>query len=89
MDLLIYNPHDCQYYISTQRALPFGAVASVYGWERIGGAISSILRWIGLPVLRYVDDLFLAVPHVLGDLARSTLLEAVSLLGYTLAPDKI
>ena len=86
--VLIWNPHDGHWYVSSQYALPFGAIASVYGWERLGAAITSILHWIGLPVLRYVDDLFFAVPHCLGILARSVLTQAVEALGYTLEKDK-
>ena len=36
---------------------PFGAVASVHAWERVGAAIAHIARvLLKLPVLRYVDD---------------------------------
>lgn len=88
-DVLVSNPRQGgQRYVCTQRALPFGAVASVYGWERLGAALTAVLRWIGLPVLRYVDDLFSAVPEELGDLARSVMERAIAALGYTLEPDK-
>ena len=52
-----------------QRALPFGVVAAVYGWERVAAFHTALLRWVGLPDLRYVDDLFAAFPTSLGDLA--------------------
>ena len=36
---------------------PFGAVASVHAWERVGAAIAHVARvLLKLPVLRYVDD---------------------------------
>jgi hypothetical protein len=38
---------------------PFGSVASVHAWERIGAALAHLARHlIKLPVLRYVDDFF-------------------------------
>ena len=40
-------------------AMPFGAVASVHAWERIGAAIAFIaLKYLLSPLLRYVDDFF-------------------------------
>ena len=71
-----------------QRAMPFGALAAVYGWDRVGAAITAILRSLGLPVLRYVDDLFLAVPAHVGDIARRILEEVVAQLGWHLASEK-
>ena len=72
-DVMVSNPwRQNQVYVCTQRALPFGAVASVYGWERLGAALTAILRWVGLPILRYVDDIFLAVPEELGELDRKS-----------------
>ena len=44
---------------STQWVMPFGAVSAVYAWDRLGGAVSRILRkLLLLPLDRYVDDLF-------------------------------
>jgi hypothetical protein len=44
---------------STQWAMPFGAIAAVYAWDRVGEAVVAILRrGLALPVSRYVDDLF-------------------------------
>ena len=38
---------------------PFGSVASVHAWERIGAALAHLARnLIKIPVLRYVDDFF-------------------------------
>ena len=40
-------------------ACPFGAIASVHAWERVGAAITHIARkFLKIAVLRYVDDLF-------------------------------
>ena len=51
----------CQVMVAQHFALPFGAVASVHAWERVGEAIARIARVIlKLPVCRYVDDYFSA-----------------------------
>ena len=45
--------------VSQHAACPFGAVASVHAWERVGAAIAHIARkFLKIAVLRYVDDLF-------------------------------
>ena len=44
---------------STHRCCPFGAVASVHAWERVGALLTHIARkCLKLAVLRYVDDFF-------------------------------
>ena len=46
-------------HLSMHMAAPFGAVSSVYSWERVGHAISTIARRVlKLGCLRYVDDFF-------------------------------
>ena len=48
-----------QVHVSGHAACPFGAVASVHAWERVGAAITHVARvYLKLPVLRYVDDFF-------------------------------
>ena len=61
-------------------AHPFGAVAAVYAWERVGGAIVAILRSIGLPIFRYVDDLFADVPEAVGAAAMKIIEDVVAAL---------
>ena len=74
---------------SQQFAMPFGAVAAVYAWDRLGSAISSILlELMDLPVNRYVDDLFWVDYQAIAQESRSIVLEVVSLLGLQLAVDK-
>ena len=47
-----------QVYISMHASCPFGAVASVHAWERIGAAITHIvINFFKIALLRYVDDL--------------------------------
>jgi hypothetical protein len=50
---------DGQVMVSQHAACPFGAVASVHAWERVGAAITHIARvFLKLAALRYVDDFF-------------------------------
>ncbi len=85
--LLLDSAGDLFY--SQQFAMPFGAVGAVYAWDRVGAAISAILRdYFLVPVVRYVDDLFLAETEASADSYRSLVLEVVSLLGFTLEPSK-
>lgn len=45
--------------IMQHNAMPFGAISSVFHWDRIGSLICTIARKVlRLPVLRYVDDFF-------------------------------
>ena len=85
----VVDPTLQQVLCATQFAMPFGAVGAVYSWDLVGEAVVYILRnGFGLPVLRYVDDLFLIVYADLGDHCRSLLIAVVSALGFVLAPDK-
>jgi hypothetical protein len=86
--ILVYDTDHSQWVVTRQHAAPFGAVASVFHWERLAGAVVTILRHIGLPILRYVDDLFMAVPEAMGPTARKILEQTVASLGWTLQPDK-
>ena len=44
---------------------PFGSVASVHAWERVGAALAHLGRnLLKIPVLRYVDDFFGPERHV-------------------------
>ena len=46
-------------FISGHLALPFGAIASVHNWDRIGSLLCHLARrLLHLPVMRYVDDYF-------------------------------
>ena len=46
-------------FVARHAATPFGAVASVHGWERTGAALCHLARrLLMLPILRYVDDYF-------------------------------
>ena len=49
----------CQVMVAQHFALPFGAVASVHAWERVGAAVAHLARkYLKIALLRYVDDLF-------------------------------
>ena len=86
--ILVFDTDLNRWVTTTQHALPFGALSAVYGWERVGAALVAILRSIGLPALRYVDDIFMAVPHQLGSLARTIMEDVIQALGWHLEPDK-
>ncbi len=48
-----------QVMVSQHAACPFGAVASVHAWERVGAAVTHVARkFLKIAMLRYVDDLF-------------------------------
>ena len=48
-------------YTAQHAACPFGATASVHGWERVGAALEFLCRrLLRIPALRYVDDFFAA-----------------------------
>ena len=48
-----------QVFVSKHYACPFGLIASVHGWERIGAAIQHIATFfLHLAILRYVDDYY-------------------------------
>ena len=55
----MYEKDMYQVYASAHYACPFGAVASVHAWERVGALLCHLARkYLKLAVLRYVDDLF-------------------------------
>ena len=86
--ILVRDTDENMWVTLRQLAHPFGAVAAVYAWERVGGAIVAILRSLGLPVFRYVDDLFAVVPEAAGRAARKVIEDVVAAFGFTLAQDK-
>ena len=58
-------------------ACPFGAVASVHAWERVGAALTHIVRdFLKIALLRYVDDMFAPERHVHPSLSRFAWLRA-------------
>jgi len=62
--------------VSKHMGMPFGAVASVHAWERVGALLTVLARrLLHLPMLRYVDDFFCperkeSVQHGLGCFTR-------------------
>ena len=78
-----------QVFVSTQWAMPFGAVASVYAWDRLGAALAAILQhFLLIPCARYVDDLFWADFEASASAGRQAALDLISLLGFTLEESK-
>ena len=69
--------------------MPFGAVSAVYAWDRLGEALTTILRRVFLfPASRYVDDLFMPVWASISKESRSILFEVVEILGAVLSHEK-
>ena len=88
-NILVRDPGSGTVKVSQQFAMPFGAVAAVYAWDRLGEAFVAILRHhFLLPVSRYVDDLFLMALAKGSREVRKLLLEVVALFGATLSPEK-
>ena len=74
---------------ATQHAMPFGAVAAVYAWDRLAEVLTAIVTWVTLlPCNRYVDDIFACTLAAIAQLQRRTALELVKLLGLRLDPEK-
>ena len=86
--VLLRNPGG-QLFIATQLAMPFGAVASVYAWDRLGAALAAILQeFLLIPCVRYVDDLFWVDFVAASAECRLAALECIDLLGFTLEESK-
>jgi len=88
-DVVYYDTTLQRLVVSRQFAMPFGAVAAVYGWDRVADALSHVLMVIlAIPVVRYVDDLFGACFAVHAEELRDMILELMAMCGFTLDPQK-
>ena len=88
-NILVRDPRSGRVWSSTQLAMPFGAVAAVYAWDRLGGALAFLLQQVLLlPTARYVDDLFWVDFSRYAPETSRLALELISLLGFTLEPGK-
>jgi hypothetical protein len=66
---------------STHLSLPFGAVASVHAWDRVGSALAHLARvLLRLPTLRYVDDFFCCCRRALQEFNMNCFARLVRLL---------
>ena len=78
--------------IAGHAAMPFGSIASVHHWDRVGSLLCAIARRIlKIPMLRYVDDFFSADRLVSADKAMDVFARLVRCcLGQTaVAKDKL
>ena len=51
--------HDGVTWCSFHKAMMFGALSSVWGWDRVGDLLNALARkLLKIPALRYVDDYF-------------------------------
>ena len=87
--IVLEDPESGKTREATQWAMPFGAVAAVYAWDRVGEAITAIVSELLLiPLSRYVDDIFGPLFGTGAREARSLMVELVSLLGFVLEESK-
>ena len=87
--VLLKNIHSGEVVESTHYSCPFGAVGSVYAWDRLAEALVHILSYfLGIPISRFVDDLFGAVYAEYSVEIRDAMLEICELLGIILDPEK-
>ena len=69
-EIALLHPESLEIWITDQLAMPFGALAAVYAWDRLGAAIQHIIQGgLLIPILRYVDDLFTVLPAVISGIA--------------------
>lgn len=88
-NILIRNPVTGEVLVTSQRAMPFGAVSAVYAWDRLGEALTAILREVFLfPASRYVDDLFMPTWASTSSSSRNILLQVIEIFGAVLSPEK-
>ncbi len=66
--------------------LPFGASATVHGFNRVAQAIESILKTqLGMPFTHYFDVFTFVLPRAFGEAANQEVRHALSTLGWTVA----
>ena len=71
------------------QALPFGALAAVWGYTRVAASVCHILqRLFGVPQLAYVDDFFRASPRRFAALLQWVFQEVHTMLGIPLKQEK-
>ena len=88
-DVVVRCPVSGIFFLSTQYAMPFGAVGAVYAWDRVADLITFILSvLLLLPLSRFVDDLFCCVPREGAGQCRLWMKEIVRLLGFVLDDEK-
>ena len=87
--VLLKNIQSGEVVESTHYSCPFGAVGSVYAWDRLAEALVHLLsHFLGIPISRFVDDLFGAIFAEHSAEIRDAMLEICELLGIILDPEK-
>ena len=87
--VLLKNIQSGEVVESTHYSCPFGAVGSVYAWDRLAEALVHVLsHFLGIPISRFVDDLFGAIFAEHSAEIRDAMLEICELLGIILDPEK-
>ena len=89
---VIFRDFNGAVWSSTQLAMPFGGVASVFSWDRLGAALAALAAILQELLLilspRYVDDLFWTDFLRAAAEGRLAAMELVTLLGFTLEERK-
>jgi hypothetical protein len=88
-DVVVQCPESGVFFLSTQFAMPFGAVGAVYAWDRVADLITFILSvLLLLPLSRFVDDMYCCIPREGAGQCRLWMKEIVRLLGFVLDDEK-
>ena len=89
LQILVWDPSKETSRTARQKAMPFGATAAVYAWDRLSHALWHIVQFFGVVSgSKYVDDLFGCVWRFKRKYFRRMILDLVTRLGYRLAEDK-
>ena len=87
--VILKDIHSGEVVESKHYSCPFGAVGSVYAWDRLAEGLVHILSYfLAIPISRFVDDLFCAVYAEYSVEIRNAMLEICDLLGIVLDPEK-
>ena len=87
--LAVWRPKGDGYDLFLSRALPFGAVASVYAFNRVARGLKRVAqRLLRLAVTNYFDDFPQVEPAALWPSAQESLLRLFELLGWRVAVEE-
>ena len=83
-----WDPKVQHYRLFLSPALPFGAVASVYAFNRVARALRAVfVRFLGLSVTNYFDDYPQVEPEMTAETARWAAEEAAAILGWSVTTE--
>ena len=83
--ILVWDPINQKSRVARQKAMPFGAIAAVYGWDRVGHAVTHVIEYfLKVGITRYVDDIFGVTQRQYASDLRDFILELVTMCGFRL-----